>query len=264
MLQRIRQLRLVILMSIGIFCLENINYIPPPKEEVVVESQEEKPNYLQLMTERKLWLAQESAAYALHKATGIPGDRARTIVEVVQKEANRYEDMDYTRVLGLIVVESRANTQAVSPVGARGLMQIMPETGQFIAANFQEDWKGPRSLHDLERNVRYGTWYLYYLREFFPERVQARLAAYNWGPQAVLDREAAGKGVPRIYPQQVLEAQQTIEKGMYVYYQEHYWRSLDLDRDPPYFDDDTCQPEDCSRFAQVSGDDGEGEFLRER
>jgi len=256
MLRHTRQLRLVILVSIGLLCLDHINYVPSVKEEVV-DTQVQEPNRRELLSERRLWLIQESAAYALHKSTGISGDEARTIVGIVERESNKYEGIDYTRVLGLIVVESKGRKEAISSVGARGLMQIMPETGQFIAATFQEDWKGPRSLQDTERNIRYGVWYLHHLQEFFPERVQARLAAYNWGPQAVLDRLGAGKEVPRIYPRQVLEAQQRIQREMYDYHNEHYWRSLDLDRDPPRFDDDSDESQANSRFASFSIDDGE-------
>ena len=60
--------------------------------------------------------------------------------------------------------------------GARGLMQIMPGTGRFIAIRFQERWLGVKYLHDEERNIRYGIWYLDYLQREFPDNQLAALA----------------------------------------------------------------------------------------
>lgn len=262
-MDRTTQMRYVIAVSVGLLFLENIQYIPPPETEVVVE--EEKPSVQDQLSERKLGLAREAAAYAFHKATGVGPDEARLITRLVEEESNRYPDLQYTQVLGLIVVESKGNPQAISPVGARGLMQIMPETGEFIAANFNERWRGVQTLHDVQRNVRYGVWYLNHLRrDFFPNQQRAQLAAYNWGPQAVLDRREAGLGTPHIYPALVLRKQQQIERDLYEFHSAFFWRSLDLRQDPPRFEDYTRESPGVFRHRDVLVARGEGQLPRSR
>lgn len=105
--------------------------------------------------------------------------------------AKLYE-LDVHLLLSVIRTESRFRQQAVSPVGAIGLMQIMPTTGAWIA-----DKKGIQDFHaddlyDPETNIHLGSWYLHYLIERFTD-IETALAAYNAGPGAV-DRWAESKG----------------------------------------------------------------------
>ena len=74
--------------------------------------------------------------------------------------------------------ESKFNEQAVSSSGAIGLMQIMPDTGEWIAEQLNEDCG---DLHETDRNIRYGIWYLSELTAEFGGNKILALAAYNAG-----------------------------------------------------------------------------------
>ena len=252
-------LRLIILVAIGVFCWDNISYVPPPSEPVVAQVDTTREQ----LAERQLWLIRESQAYGLRKVSGIPGIQARRIVHLVDQEAFQYESVDRLLVLGLIVAESNANDRAISYVGARGLMQIMPATGQFIANNFGEEWEGKGSLYQVERNIRYGVWYLNHLQEQFPGNEQAMIAAYNWGPPNTSWRLRRGVALPQVYPGKVWAAKERIREEMYEFYREQLWRSLDLSQDPPHFKDHPAQPPSRGRHPRVLVHDGEGKLLRE-
>lgn len=244
----VQQLRVIILIAIGLFCLDNIDHISPPEliTEVVTEEAPAR-NISAELSERKFWLLDESMAYAFHRVTGVPGRQARSIASLVGRESMSYPHTDRLTILGLIVVESNGEPRAVSESGARGLMQIMPATGRFINASFPEEWKGKHMLFDPETNIRYGVWYLNHLQETFPEDEQAALAAYNWGPGNIQRRKAKGQALPRVYPSRVQDARGQIEEYFREYYNTQHWRSLDLDRDPPYFSDNPSESAGDSR-----------------
>lgn len=88
-------------------------------------------------------------------------------------------DLDPFLVKGLIQAESSFRSQVVSPMGASGLMQIMPRTGEWLAErmgiSFTEE-----DLFNPAYNVRMGTYYLRLLINMF-EHVDTALAAYNAG-----------------------------------------------------------------------------------
>jgi soluble lytic murein transglycosylase len=125
---------------------------------------------------------------------------ARTIVE----ESQRY-GIDPALVLALIHVESRYDAYAVSPVGAMGLMQILPSTGEELAAKEGVTWRGPQSLFDPVVNVRLGLAYLNELTDRYDDTRMA-LAAYNWGPGHIDRRLRRGVPLPKVYPALVLDA----------------------------------------------------------
>jgi hypothetical protein len=90
--------------------------------------------------------------------------------------------LDPRLVYALIEQESRFNPCAVSPKGAQGLMQIMPDTQKLL---------GLSEPFNPERNIAAGTQYLRAMLDKFQTEVMA-LAAYNAGPGAV----AKHGGVP--------------------------------------------------------------------
>lgn len=86
-------------------------------------------------------------------------------------------------VLGVIWVESRFNPRAVSKVGARGLMQLMPKTAEYLAECI--DWQGRANAFDPEFNIAAGSYYVARLLKEFDGDLDLALAAYNAGPTKV-------------------------------------------------------------------------------
>ncbi len=84
-------------------------------------------------------------------------------------------------VAGVILAESKFNPKAKSPKGATGLMQIMPETGQWIVSQIENEYEQVGDLTDPETNIQLGTWYLTSLRKEFSSNEVLMLAAYNGG-----------------------------------------------------------------------------------
>jgi len=83
-------------------------------------------------------------------------------------------------VAAVIRAESRFRPEATSPQGARGLMQLMPDTARWVAGQTGLPYDDAY-LYDPAYNIRLGCWYLALLiREFGGDPVRA-LAAYNGG-----------------------------------------------------------------------------------
>jgi hypothetical protein len=124
----------------------------------------------------------------------LTSDKVREVAALVADSAGVYglpEDLIY----GIIWVESRFDPEAVSPVGARGLMQLMPKTAQYLAECI--DWSGRKNAFDPEFNISAGSYYIARLiREFNGDEDMA-LAAYNAGPTKVR-RWLSGTGLPRV------------------------------------------------------------------
>lgn len=98
----------------------------------------------------------------------------------VEENAARYR-VDRFLAISVMKVESNFVEDATSKSGAVGLMQIMPETADWIATCLDEDPPSIKQLHNSDTNIKYGIWYLAELEdEFFGNDVLA-LAAYNAG-----------------------------------------------------------------------------------
>ena len=98
-------------------------------------------------------------------------------------------------VAGLIETESSFNNVAVSPAGARGLLQLTPGTAAELADELGVPWKGSKSLHDPGTNLRLGLYYLQKLESRFGN-LDLALAAYNMGP-SLLDQKMSDGFRPR-------------------------------------------------------------------
>lgn len=87
-------------------------------------------------------------------------------------------------VTALIRQESRFMPKIKSAVGATGLMQVMPETGSWIAEQINLK---KYSLEDVNDNVKLGTWYLDHTHDEYKNNSLLAVASYNAGPNAVGD-----------------------------------------------------------------------------
>jgi soluble lytic murein transglycosylase len=92
---------------------------------------------------------------------------------------------DPNLVYAVMREESRFRPRVESPVGARGLMQIIPPTGTRIARDLGQEEFDPDLLFVADTNVRFGTYYLEHLLERFAGTRPFAIAAYNAGPEAV-------------------------------------------------------------------------------
>ncbi len=99
-------------------------------------------------------------------------------------EAARLHDLDPNLLHAMIRVESGYNPRALSAKGARGLMQLTPDTARRFGVS---DAFNPRE------NVRAGAEYLQWLLKLFQGDVELALAGYNAGEQAVI---RAGYRIP--------------------------------------------------------------------
>lgn len=89
--------------------------------------------------------------------------------------------LDPFLVAAVIRTESKFRPRALSPQGAQGLMQMMPDTARWVAQASGEGDFALEQLNDPEVSVRFGTWYLASLRREFQGNEILMLAAYNGG-----------------------------------------------------------------------------------
>ncbi len=100
--------------------------------------------------------------------------------ELVVSEAAKY-DLDPLLIVSIMRVESGFEHTARSEKGARGLMQIMPDTGFWIAGQIGLDNFSEEKFYDPGINISLGTWYFNDLLRQFNGELYPALAAYNGG-----------------------------------------------------------------------------------
>jgi soluble lytic murein transglycosylase-like protein len=118
-------------------------------------------------------------------AVAVPSPKPQTLNEVINTISDRHH-LDPDFISSVIHAESGFNPRAVSPKGAQGLMQLMPQTASKL---------GVSNAFDPRANVEGGTRYLSELLERYNFDVIKALAAYNAGPHRVEQY----RGVPPYY-----------------------------------------------------------------
>lgn len=98
----------------------------------------------------------------------------------------RGKDISQSYAMAIARQESAWNPKVKSPVGASGLMQIMPGTATHTVKMFSiPDYRGPGQLLEPETNINIGTSYLQYVYQQFGNNRIFASAAYNAGPGRV-------------------------------------------------------------------------------
>ncbi len=191
---------------------------PPPGPTVssaeLLELLAQRDAELRDLREFKDRVLQEEALYGQAEAMGIvkavarsglPARQQRRLSVAIVREA-QHNGVDPLLVVAVIRCESGFDNYAVSPVGAMGLMQVMPDTGAYLAELRGEELGKTANLFDPELNVELGTAYLADLIKQF-KTLERALVAYNAGPGAaekiLAKRETRRKFVAG-YPKKVV------------------------------------------------------------
>ena len=151
--------------------------------------------------------------YAALKANEVKLNNATVwkLARSIQEESEKHS-LDPMLVLAVIKVESQFDHRAVSPKGARGLMQIQPVAATVVLEEADvRDGKAATKIDDPIINVKIGTAYLKHLKEMFGD-IKLTLTAYNWGPTKLRQKLAAKEVVPLAYAQKVFSAQRLLKK----------------------------------------------------
>lgn len=124
--------------------------------------------------------------------------------ELIGQYAEQYE-LDPYLVQSVMRCESSNDPTAVSGAGAVGLMQIMPDTGEWIAHKLDlDDTYSEEQLYDPATNIEFGCWYLHFLSGRFDGERMLMIAAYNAGHGSVEgwleDPRFATDGVLNVIP----------------------------------------------------------------
>jgi len=119
----------------------------------------------------------------------------RSFRPLVESSAARYS-IDPHMIWALMTVESSHNPWAISRVGARGLMQVMPHTGQLSADRMSWPYFGSPLLFEPEVAIEMASWYFQELIEQFQGQLPLAMAAYNAGPHRVKIWLAFKKSLP--------------------------------------------------------------------
>jgi len=147
-------------------------------------------------------------APAAARSAGVPADVSAATTKLINymeaspgyqaaqphlRAAAQSYQVDYALLQALIATESGFDATAVSPKGAVGLMQVIPDTAARYGVVSDRTGSVQKKLADPRTNIHTGTRYLRDLLQMFPGQLELALAAYNAGEGAV---QKAGNRIP--------------------------------------------------------------------
>jgi peptidoglycan lytic transglycosylase len=138
--------------------------------------------------------------------------------DVIRQQAAE-KHLDPALIAGVIYAETKFDPRP-SPAGAQGLMQILPQTAEFLARRSGASTFTLADLATPDVNIAYGSYYLRYLLDYYHGNTMLALAAYNGGETNVNRWAAVARSdghpltvseIPfpetRVYVARVLQAQ---------------------------------------------------------
>jgi soluble lytic murein transglycosylase-like protein len=158
-------------------------------------------------TELRQYVASSSAEQVIFlKILVLKPDIDLALARNIARHAHHYGALykrDPDLVLAIIAEESRFNPNAVSPVGAQGLMQVMPQWEKVLGIS--------GSLKDPEVSIKYGLEVLGFYMEMYKD-IELALTAYNRGPGPVDVAMMRGKDPKNRYAPEVLKVYERLKK----------------------------------------------------
>ena len=154
--------------------------------------------------------------------------------QMIESNAKKH-NLSPAFVSAIILNESSFQPRVESSVGARGLMQLMPKTAEWIAQKMKIEGYAFERMYDPESNISFGCWYLNYLASLFHGDPVCVACAYHAGQGQVtawlsdsrysndgisLDLERMSDGPTKTYAERVIRA--------YGIYQALYYNHLDV------------------------------------
>jgi hypothetical protein len=153
------------------------------------------------------YLASSSSEDVIYlKTTILKPDIDPELARLIARNVHRYAQLygrDSNLVLAMIAVESRFNPNAISPMGAVGLMQVMPQWKKVLGVT--------GDLADPETSIKYGLQILGFYSEMYKD-LEMALTAYNRGPGAVDGALMKGKDPKNGYAPRVLGAYDKLKR----------------------------------------------------
>jgi len=138
--------------------------------------------------------------------------------DLVVDSANRH-DLDPLLLFALIRHESLFDTNATAGAGEKGLTQVIPVTGEYIARQLNWTDYQPSELFRPYAGIEFGAYFLAEQIKRFDGNIQAALAGYNAGPsRAAQWLELAGKDPDQFMTAITIDSTQTYVQRIYGFY----------------------------------------------
>lgn len=152
--------------------------------------------------------------YALQQSSAKKlSDKKRFELAVIITEQAKIHNIDPLLIIALIQVESTFNPNAYSHKGAKGLMQLLPDTAKYINKKTNKGISNTSNLFDEEINIKLGTAYVEYLLNKTNGNLEYALAAYNMGPTNMYRAKRENK-LPTAYSNKVLNEYNKLLKAV--------------------------------------------------